>query len=155
MDPQAGIFQGRSAHEMGKKLVTVRGRCAEFCCAPGSTEGASVESHGRWCISAPCADPQLGSDADGLDWEITTELAAEYLHGAYPRRAVARAQARKIRLSIEPVFVHSAAPMPMRVHLGSGEARRLAAVLLAAADQADRLEVRLNRARTQRERSQP
>jgi hypothetical protein len=140
---------------MGKKLVTVRGSCAEFCCATGPTQGASVDTHGRWCISAPCADPQLGSDAEGLEWEITTELAAEYLHGAYPRRAVACTRARQIRLSIEPALVHPAAPMPMRVHIGSGEARRLATVLLAAADQADRLDVRLNRARAQRELSQP
>ncbi len=126
--------------------IYLYGYCAEFCADNEvPTQGATVEDHGRpWCFST------IIGVADGLTLAgaragFFTSLAQSYRHGLYRAEDVSRHGRRE-------TYVHVSQDDEEAVFLTPGEARRFAAQLVAAADQADGLLQDLRLARARRER---
>jgi hypothetical protein len=128
-------------------VVTVRGRCADFCAAEGPFEKANVADHGPWCTSRPCGR-EVVADSDGGTVDITVELVAAYLQGRYRSKDYRRVAGRRyVRLRTDTRGSHG---QPYFVYMDSGGARQLAATLIRAADHADQLDVPLTSALQQR-----
>ncbi len=122
------------------------GYCAEFCADNEvPTQGATVEDHGPWCSSTIIGVAD-GLTAAGARAGFFTTLAQSYRHGLYRAEDVSRCAARG------ETYVNVSQDDEEGVFLTPGEARRFAAQLVAAADQADGLTRDLRLAKARRER---
>lgn len=118
--------------------VRLHGYCAWFCGSEVPAQGASVADHGRaWCESLPLAT-MSGTGIEGRDVELYVALAKGYHHGFYRQEDLQAHGARYNQPCIHFLVVdahrHRAEWMA-----DSGQARRLAAGLVHAADVLERL----------------
>jgi hypothetical protein len=135
--------------DVDEAVVEVVGQCADFCDMPGATQAAPIEVHSAWCRSRPCGrEIRANTDAGRVD--ITVELTRPYRNGRYRRVDAHQEQDVCVRVTFEPAPAN-AESTPMSAYLSSGASRQFAATLIRAADQADRLDDRLNDAWLARE----
>ena len=120
--------------------IDLWGHCANFCAQAhdgAPTSGRSVEDHGLWCTT------NVGLSVDGRfnDGErtvIAVQLSQPYTHGTY-LAGVARAsyKARGVTLVINADSDDD--EERVEVHMKASDVRSLAAALLHAADNLERL----------------
>ncbi|MDP9394561.1 MAG: hypothetical protein M3Q27_10080 [Actinomycetota bacterium] len=127
--------------------IYLYGYCAEFCADNEvPTQGATVEDHGPWCFSTYIGVADALTVA-GARAGFFACLARSYQHGLYRAEDVSRRGQRETYVSVSKDDGDG-------VFFTPGEARRFAAQLVAAADQADGLHHDLRLARARRERGQ-
>lgn len=137
-------------------VVDMWGHCARFCESSDSsqTSGLTVGEHGVWCKSASSIFV-TGTDLVGERADIGVQIAEPYLHGTYHRADVWASHARRTSIHVDVtnsgVTGDDASYDQTRTFdISVGDARRLAAGLLRAADVADRLDHDLAGAKARR-----
>ncbi len=116
------------------------GSCAAFCARSDMpTRGASVEQHGPWC-STPPLGAVTGHDEAGRRAQVFVSASQLYVHGTYRREdLVERFDERYVELTVYPPGAGDGPDDAIELFLTLGEARRLAAQLVAGADVGDGL----------------
>lgn len=127
------------------------GHCRPYCIASDLPEiaGLSVDEHGDHCRSVSTIYVRAAEGATGLPMGISTHVVRPYLHGVYEveERQSAWRTDDTIELSL---YAETGSGDESAVRMTVGDARRLAAGLLKAAEAADLLDRDVNGATAER-----
>lgn len=130
----AGLFP-----EAAPGTVNLFGYHATWCQSELKQSGADANEHGPACMRS--VGPAVhGMRPDGQEERVNVEMISSYTHGVYTAGGNFQESRIKVSSWSEMEDENDRYFWLQGVHLGSGEARRLAAALLRAADRIDGLD---------------
>lgn len=155
------VMRDEPAPDEPEETIELWGHCADFCESSDSerTNGLAVGEHGLWCRSLSTASVD-GKDEHGERAYVAAQAAEPYHHGTYRREDVyGNIGGATVHLvlageGIAPDSDEHEGNDARYLVLSVGDAYRLAAGLVKAAEVADRRDRDFNGAKRRRETDQ-